>query len=218
MPASRIQPSTRSVAARASREKNSGESAGKLGMPRERVAALHDAPRVEHAAECTLGCVALDEVNSLAKPEFVARLGGVFEHSPWIAERAWHKRPFRTVEELHRAMLDAIATEDEKLRLARASGARRQRNAHASLLRRAGAPRFQRAFEGRARRNGRAQPQLPRKFGFPCIVALRLHAKRESVLAEMKRRLHNDRSTELANAMEQIGHITRARLEKIVDG
>jgi len=47
---------------------------------------------------------------------------------------------------------------------------------------------------------------------------LRLHAKRESVLAEMKRRLHNDRSTELANAMEQIGHITRARLEKIVDG
>ena len=34
----------------------------------------------------------------------------------------------------------------------------------------------------------------------------------------MKRRLHNDRSTELANAMEQIGYITRARLEKIVDG
>ena len=47
---------------------------------------------------------------------------------------------------------------------------------------------------------------------------LRLHAKRESVLAEMKRRLQSDRCTELAKAMEQIGHITRARLETIVGG
>ena len=31
----------------------------------------------------------LRELNGLGRAEFVARLGGVFEHSPWVAERAW---------------------------------------------------------------------------------------------------------------------------------
>jgi chitin deacetylase len=56
------------------------------------------------------------------------------------------------------------------------------------------------------------------KFGFPCIVALRLHADRQSVMAEMRRRLENDAAAELDNALEQIGHITRGRLERIVHG
>ena len=56
------------------------------------------------------------------------------------------------------------------------------------------------------------------KFGFPCIVALRLHATRASVMAEMGRRLANDSGTEMKNALEQIGHITRGRLDRIVDG
>ena len=188
-------------------------------MPRERVAALHDAPRVEHAAECTLGCVALDEVNSLAKSEFVARLGGVFEHSPWVAERAWHKRPFRTVKELHRAMLDAVATEDEKLRLARAhpelAGSETLTPNSSAEQARLGLTALSKADLAEMAELNRSYRE---KFGFPCIVALRLHAKRDSVLAEMKRRLHNDRSTELAKAIEQIGHITCARLEKIVGG
>ena len=53
------------------------------------------------------------------------------------------------------------------------------------------------------------------KFGFPCIVALRLHASRESVIAEMQRRLGNNAQTELHNALEQIGHITRGRLDRL---
>jgi 2-oxo-4-hydroxy-4-carboxy--5-ureidoimidazoline (OHCU) decarboxylase len=56
------------------------------------------------------------------------------------------------------------------------------------------------------------------RFGFPCIVALRLHADRQSVVTEMKRRLTNDADSELRNALEQIGHITRGRLERIFDG
>ena len=43
-------------------------------------------------------------------------------------------------------------------------------------------------------------------------------AARESVVAEMERRAGNDSTTELKNAFEQIGHITRGRLEKIIDG
>ena len=53
------------------------------------------------------------------------------------------------------------------------------------------------------------------RFGFPCIVALRLHASRASVMAEMERRLGNNADDELRTALEQIGHITRGRLERI---
>ena len=41
------------------------------------------------------------------------------------------------------------------------------------------------------------------KFGFPCIVALRLHANRESVMREMERRLGNNADTELADALSR---------------
>ncbi|HKX38510.1 MAG TPA: 2-oxo-4-hydroxy-4-carboxy-5-ureidoimidazoline decarboxylase [Burkholderiales bacterium] len=163
--------------------------------------------------------MALEEVNALGKAEFVARLGGVFEHSPWIAERAWHKRPFRSIDELHRAMLDAASSRDEKLELARAhpelAGGEALTVASTSEQARLG-------FNALSRKELEEMNRLNRsyrdKFGFPCIVALRLHADRQSVMAEMKRRLENDAGTELDNALEQVGHITRGRLEKIVHG
>ena len=42
------------------------------------------------------------------------------------------------------------------------------------------------------------------------------HADRESVFRTFESRLKNDQEQELANALEQIGHITRARLEKML--
>lgn len=163
--------------------------------------------------------MALQELNALGKEEFVARLGGVFEHSPWIAERAWRARPFRSIDELHRAMLAAVVSEEEKLRLARAhpelAGAEALTAASTGEQARLGFNALSRSELDEMNRLNRSYRD---KFGFPCIVALRLHAERSSVMAEMKRRLANDARTELANALEQIGHITRARLEGIVDG
>lgn len=163
--------------------------------------------------------MALEEVNSLAKPEFVARLGGVFEHSPWIAERAWQRRPFRSVAELHRAMLDAVVSREEKLQLARAhpelAGSETLTVDSTSEQARLG---FNRLSKTELEEMKRLNRSYREKFGFPCIVALRLHADRQSVMREIERRLANDADTELANAFEQIGHITRARLEKLLDG
>jgi OHCU decarboxylase len=165
--------------------------------------------------------VALEAVNSLGKAEFAAKLGGVFEHSPWVAERAWQRRPFRSVEELHRAMMSAVenATEEEKLALVRAhpelagsetltphSSAEQKRLGFTSLSRR--------ELEDMAELNRRYRE----KFGFPCIVALRLHADRASVMAQMRSRAASSREAELKNALEQIGHITRGRLEKMLHG
>ena len=50
----------------------------------------------------------LQEVNRLARAQFVAALGAVFEHSPWIAQQAFAQRPFANVEQLHAKMMQAV--------------------------------------------------------------------------------------------------------------
>src|SRR5215210_8031726 len=61
-------------------------------------------------------------VNAWDTATFVSRLGGVFEASPWIAERARASRPFADLEALHRAMVGIVqdAPEEHQLRLIRA--------------------------------------------------------------------------------------------------
>src|SRR5207302_1779804 len=56
------------------------------------------------------------------RAHFVRVVGPVFEHSPWIAERAWARRPFQSVKQLHEALCDTVraASEEEKLALIRA--------------------------------------------------------------------------------------------------
>ena len=66
--------------------------------------------------------ITLSELNSADRHTFAAVVGFVFEHAPWVAERAWARRPFHTIEELHRAMVDEVASAgmDEQLLLLKA--------------------------------------------------------------------------------------------------
>ncbi len=147
---------------------------------------------------------------------------GVFEHSPWVAERAWRRGPFGSVDALHAAMMLAVAeaSREEQLALIRAHPELAGREAKAgSLTPDSSSEQGRLGFLQLTREEFLKMQDLNRrygeKFGFPCIVALRLHASRESVMREMQERLGNDRDTELRNALEQIRHITRGRLEKL---
>lgn len=176
-------------------------------------------------AKCTLAYVRLEEANALGEREFVERFGGVFEHSPWVARRSWRKRPFRSLDALHAAMMQAVdeAKKEEQLALVRAhpelAGAESKQGV---LTANSSSEQSRLGFLQLTREHFEAMERLNRRYrerhGFPCIVALRLHAARESVIAEMERRAGNDSTTELKNAFEQIGHVTRGRLEKIIDG
>jgi 2-oxo-4-hydroxy-4-carboxy-5-ureidoimidazoline decarboxylase len=166
--------------------------------------------------------VRLEEANALGEREFVERFGGVFEHSPWVAQRAWKQKPFTSAQALHQAMMQALAhaKREEQLALVRAhpelAGAEASEGkltTHSSSEQaRLGFTRLTRAELERMRELNRSYRD---KFGFPCIVALRLHQTRESVMQEIERRIANDAETELANALEQIGHIARGRLDKL---
>ena len=60
----------------------------------------------------------------------------------------------------------------------------------------------------------RSTPLIAQKFGFPFIICVRLTDK-AGILAAMERRLANDRDTEIAAALDEIGEIVRLRLECI---
>jgi 2-oxo-4-hydroxy-4-carboxy-5-ureidoimidazoline decarboxylase len=190
-------------------------------MPRERIAALQDARRVEHARECTLARVELAELNALGEREFVALLGGVFERSPWVAQQAFAARPFASVDDLHKAMMSVVgaAGRQQQLALVRAHPELAGAEASAgSLTVDSSSEQARLGFTRLSREELLRMAELNRRYrekhGFPCIVALRLHATRASVFQEMKKRVDNTTEAELQAALEQIGHITRGRLEK----
>jgi OHCU decarboxylase len=165
----------------------------------------------------------LGEANALDRAAFVDLLGGVFEHSPWVAAQAWERRPFSSLHNLHDTMTALVraAKKEEQLALIRAHPELAGREASEGSLTadssseqsRLGFTRLSREEFVRMQNLNRAYRE---RFGFPCIVALRRHEQRGSVMAEMERRAGNDADTELANALEEISHITRGRLEKIL--
>jgi OHCU decarboxylase len=66
--------------------------------------------------------VTLHEINALDQPAFVARLGALFEDSPWIAAFAWHTRPFASRDALYQALCQIMygASEERQLALIQA--------------------------------------------------------------------------------------------------
>lgn len=165
----------------------------------------------------------LAEVNALPRERFVEALGGVFEHSPWVAERVADQRPFPAIDALHAAMLEAVRAAGETQQLALLLAHPELAGCEATdgaLTADSATEQGRLGFTALSREEFRRIADINRryreKFGFPCIVALRLHATRESVLAEMERRTASAREAEFADALVQIGHIARGRLDKLV--
>lgn len=155
---------------------------------------------------------------------FVALLGAVVEHSPWVARRAWHRGPFRTRQALFDAMSAEIhgASDAEQLALLRVHPELAGQEARAGTMTadsqseqdRLGLLRLDATT---VRRLDELNRRYRERFGFPFIVALRLHASLESVLADGERRLGHDAATEHRTALDQVCQVVRGRLERMVN-
>jgi 2-oxo-4-hydroxy-4-carboxy-5-ureidoimidazoline decarboxylase len=168
--------------------------------------------------------VALDALNAMSRADFVAALGSIFEHAPWVADGAASKRPFATVADLHRAMLGVVKaasaeTQTEFLRghpdLA-GKAAREGALTADSTAEQAGAG-LDRLSEAQYARFHQLNTAYTQRFGIPFIVCVRRHT-RGSILRQFERRLGNDDAAERATALREIGLITRLRLDGAVDG
>jgi 2-oxo-4-hydroxy-4-carboxy-5-ureidoimidazoline decarboxylase len=162
----------------------------------------------------------VDDLNRAPRAEFMARLGGIYEHSPWVAERAFMVRPFRNLDHLHQEMQVAMlaATAEEKLALIRAHPELLGRLEAAELTEssrseQSGAGLDRCTAEEKARMQA-LNAQYREKFGFPFIVAVK-GLDWGGIIARMQARLGNSREAELATALAEIGRIARFRLEAL---
>jgi 2-oxo-4-hydroxy-4-carboxy-5-ureidoimidazoline decarboxylase len=165
----------------------------------------------------------LAELNGLSVTEFRRALGGLFEGSPWIAERAWAARPFASVEALHAAMVEAVrrASPVERLALLRAHPDLAGKAARAGALPAASAGEqasagLDRLTDEDYERFGRLNAAYRAKFAFPFIIAARRHDAR-GILAAFEARLARTPTEEVDAALEQVFTIARLRLDGLVE-
>jgi 2-oxo-4-hydroxy-4-carboxy-5-ureidoimidazoline decarboxylase len=160
----------------------------------------------------------LRELNEKDRNGFVQALGWIFEDSPWVAERAWEKRPFATLDALHGAMTSVVAaaTEEQQLALLRAHpdlGARAKMS-DASGREQAGAG-LDTLTRDELERLRRVNAAYRETFGFPFLYAVKGGTKHD-VLNALERRLASPRDIEHQEALRQVYRIARFRLEETV--
>ena len=156
------------------------------------------------------------------RADFVARYGGVFEHSAWIAERAFDggALPARFDAALLHAALAAEfrgATEAERLGVLRAHPDLAGRLAVAGELtedsrqEQAGAG-LDRLSQAEFARFTDLNTRYQARFGFPFIIAVKGLSKDE-ILHAFENRIHHSRQEEFDTACHEVEKIARLRLE-----
>jgi OHCU decarboxylase len=163
--------------------------------------------------------------SQLGKNDFVVRYGSIFEHSPWIAERAWEAEMGPANDNavgLHFALRSQfrMATPEERLAVLRAhpdlagklAAAKRLTADSTAEQASAGLD----ALTDAERENFTAlNKAYVEKFGFPFIIAVRDHTK-ASILENFERRIANTPEEEFATACAQVERIALLRLKALL--
>ena len=169
----------------------------------------------------------LSDLNSCPSAAFVDTLRGIYEHSPWIPERAAAQRPFATITALKLALQTAVsqASVDQQLGLIRAHPELAGKAAIAgeltaestseqarSGLNLCSAAEFATLHQLNADYNA--------KFGFPFILAVKgptgQGLTRAAIIETFARRLKNQRADEMAECLRQIHRIAELRINDLL--
>ena len=157
-----------------------------------------------------------------SRKQFVARYGGIYEHSKWVAECAAPvAADAADIETIAAAMADCVASAPTKQQLALI-------RAHPDLAGRAQISGELTAASTREQASAGLDQCTPEeyarfqtlnrdyheKFDFPFVMAVS-GASRAQILDAFERRLQNDRDTEFETALAEIHRIARLRLEAL---
>jgi OHCU decarboxylase len=171
--------------------------------------------------------ITLADLNTCDAVAFVDTLRGIYEHSPWIPERAATRRPFASLTALKLALQSVVkqASADEQLGLIRA---------HPELAGKAAiAGRLTKESTGEQAKAGlhscspgefatlqQLNADYNARFGFPFILAVKgplgKGLTRQEIITTFTRRLKNRRDDELAENLRQIGRIAELRLNELL--
>ncbi|MGR3273210.1 allantoinase PuuE [Thalassococcus profundi] len=169
--------------------------------------------------------VARERPSQMDLPTFVTRFGGVFEHSPWIAERA-HGLELGPAHDCAAGVHNALArmfrsaTPEERMGVLTAHPDLAGKLAAAKRLTAESTAEQSSAgldalTDAERTRFTELNDAYVAKHGFPFIIAVRDHDK-AGILAAFEARLDNDTQTEFATACAQVERIARLRLEDML--
>jgi 2-oxo-4-hydroxy-4-carboxy-5-ureidoimidazoline decarboxylase len=164
----------------------------------------------------------LDQVNGLDATAFAATFAAVYEHSPWVPEKAAVLRPFASVTALAAGLAGIVAATDEAAKLALL-------RAHPDLAGRAAvggdltaSSRLEQSSAGLDSLTAdemtlftQANDHYRQRFGFPFILAVK-HWGKAHILAAFRGRQDNSLATELATALAEVDKIAFSRLLGLV--
>lgn len=155
-------------------------------------------------------------LNDSSEAAFVDALGDIYEHSPWVAERAAPERPFESVADLHERMVAVVenASRERKLELLQAhpdlgdrtemTDESEKEQASAGLDRLS--PEQYDTFQ-------RLNDQYREQFGFPFIMAVK-GADPDEIQAAMEQRVEHTEGEEFRTAIAEVHEIARLRLDE----
>jgi len=166
----------------------------------------------------------LAQLNASSHAEFTAALDGVYEHSPWIAEKAWTKRPFASLAQLKHALVGVVrdAGRDTQVALIRvhpelAGKAMVAKTLTAESTNEQGRAGLTECTPAEFAHIQGLNAAYNRKFGFPFIVAVRgargAGLTRHQIIATFERRLAHHADFELAECLRNIHRIAEIRLD-----
>ncbi len=164
----------------------------------------------------------LEALNHADRYAFTAALGHLFEHSPWVAENTWVKRPFRDASHLHAELCAAMRAAPHAMQLAlirahpdlagrlaqqnklTAESTREQASAGLNHLSAEELAKFQ-----------QLNAAYLATFEFPFIICARLSNK-SAILAAMQARSGNPPEVEFRAALGEIEKIAQLRLNDLL--
>lgn len=159
------------------------------------------------------------DANSMRREEFVKLYGGIYEHSPWVAEETFDDGVDATSSDRLAAIFaDCVdsASHERKLTLicahpdlaGRAAIARELTDDSNEEQSRAG---IDQCTPEEFARFQDLNERYKEKFEFPFVMAVR-NSNRQAILSAFEARLQNDREAEFARAIQEIHKIARLRL------
>jgi len=165
----------------------------------------------------------IDDINDCDAARFVELLGGIFEHSPWVAERVYARRPFADRADLHRKMVDEVNSTSLGRQLdllcqhpeLAGKEADAGRLTNESKREQAGAGLNRCSVEELAHIKHFNQVYRE-KFGFPFIIAVTGLGKLQ-IIAAMEKRLGHSSEAEFTTAIGEVEKIGLIRLEALIN-
>ncbi len=161
----------------------------------------------------------------MCRPIFVQAFGGVFEHSPWVADRAYRLLRSRSCDHaigLHTILAGVFrrAQDEERLAVLRAHPDLAGKLAQAGRLTTESTAEQASAGLDLLTDDERAtfsslNASYTEKFGFPFIIAVREHGKHD-ILAAFQQRLSHSWDQEFDEACRQVERIAYHRLQALL--